>query len=91
LLCFLACLLHRGCPLLSCADVFVSDAVPLRARACVFMRCLCVVVPAHLRDSGTRLVRQNKLFATGTLTVAEKMRKQMVKQIVADGLPKPVR
>ena len=69
----------------------MSDAVPLRARACVFMGCLYVVVSAHLRDSGTRLVRQNKLFATGTLTVAEKMRKQMVKQIVADGLPKPVR
>ena len=47
LLCFLACLLHRGCPLLSCADVFVSDAVPLRARACVFMGCLYVVVSAH--------------------------------------------
>jgi hypothetical protein len=51
---------------------------------------LCGCVCAS-RDSGTRLVRQNKLFATGTLTVAEKMRKQMVKQIVADGLPKPVR
>ena len=31
----------------------------------------------------------NKLFATGTNAVAEKMRKQMVKQCVADGLPKP--
>ena len=34
---------------------------------------------------------QNKLFGTTTLSVAGKMRKQMVKQVVADGLPKPVR
>ena len=38
-----------------------------------------------------KLGAQNKLFGTTTLSVAGKMRKQMVKQVVADGLPKPVR
>ena len=36
------------------------------------------------------LIEQKKLFATTSLTVAENMRKKMAKQVVADGLPKPV-
>lgn len=46
---------------------------------------------ANVANLACKLGAQNKLFGTTTLSVAGKMRKQMVKQVVADGLPKPVR